>query len=107
MYLNEATQNQIVPIRWSRVLPSGILVGILVWPILGLIIQYVIPESMLDNPSLLEAWVEFLIGSGLMSGILVLLLMRQRRLIHLVFTVAVSVPISLAALLVIAFITRR
>jgi hypothetical protein len=107
MYFEEATQNHIVPIRWSRVLPSGILVGILVWPILGLIIGYLIPESMWGDPSLVEIWVEFLIGSGLLSGILVLLLMRQRRLIHLVFTIAVSAPISLAVLLVIAFITHR
>jgi hypothetical protein len=82
-------------------------VGILVWPILGLIIEYLVPESMWDDPSLLEIWSEFLIGSGVLSGILVLLVMRQRRLIHLVFTIAVSAPISLAVLLMIAFITHR
>jgi hypothetical protein len=70
-------------------------------------IGYLIPESMWDDPSVLEIWVEFLIGSGLLSGILVLLLMRQRRLIHLAFTIAVSAPISLAVLLVVAFITHR
>ena len=107
MYLNETAQNQIVPIRWSRVLSSGILVGILVWPLLGLIIQYLIPESMLDDPGLFRSWMEFLIGSAFLSGILVLFLIRQRRLIHLVFTVAVSAPISLVVLLIIAFIARR
>ena len=107
MYLNEATLDHTIPIRWKRVLPSGILVGILVWPILGLIIGYLVPESMWDEPGLLEISLEFLLGSGLLSGILVLLWMKQRRLIHLVFTVGISAPISLGVLLIIAFVTLR
>jgi len=107
MYIDEATLDHTIPIRWNRVLPSGILVGVLVWPILGLIIGYLVPESMWDEPGLFEISLEFLIGSGLLSGILVLLWMKQRRLIHLVFTVGVSAPISLGVLLIIAFITHR
>ena len=107
MNLDEASGDHTFAIRWSRVLPSGILVGILVWPILGLIIGYLVPESMWDEPGLLEIWVEFLLGSCFLSGILVLLLIRQRRLVHLVFTIAVSLPISLAVLVVIAFVAHR
>jgi hypothetical protein len=110
MYIDEATPHHIDPIRpirWSRVLPSGILVGLLVWPILGLIIGYLIPESMWDDPGMLQISFEFLLGSGILSGILVLLLMKQRRLIHLAFTIGVSAPISFAVLLIIAFITHR
>jgi hypothetical protein len=107
MYIDEATLDHTIPIRWSRVLPSGVLVGILVWPILGLIIGYLVPESMWDDPGLLQISLEFFLGSGVLSGILVLLLMKQRRLIHLVFTIAVSAPISLGVLLIIAFITHR
>jgi hypothetical protein len=103
----EMNRYDTLPIRWSRVIPSGILVGILVWPILGLVIGYLVPESMWRDPSLLEIWIEFLMGSGILSGILVLSLMRQRRLAHVLLTIAVSAPISVVVLLVIAFVTHR
>ena len=97
--LNRLGRDQSTPIRWGRVWIGASTAGLLVWPISAFIISRM-PELMQFEVTLDQSPIYFLVLSGIMSGILTLLLTRRRRLDHLVLMIIASAPIAFVLLIV-------
>lgn len=99
MIFKRLGREQSTPIRWGRVWLGASIAALPVWPISAFIVSR-IPELMQFEVTLDQAPIYFLVLSGLMSGILTLLLTRRRRLDHLVLMIIASAPIAFVLLIV-------
>jgi len=99
MIFNRLGRDQSTPIRWGRVWLGASIASLLVWPISAFIVSRM-PKLMQFEVTLDQAPIFFLVLSGIMSGILTLLLTRRRRLDHLVLMIIASAPIAFVLLIV-------
>jgi hypothetical protein len=103
MILNRLGRDQSTPILWGRVWLGASIAGLLVWPISAFIISRM-TQLMQFEVTLDQAPIYFLVLSGIMSGILTLLLTGRRRLDHLVLMTIASAPIAFALLIVLVLV---